>query len=66
MTPAHLAIDIPPGANTVERYCSDCGKRTVWYQVFIPGDPAFPGSQGWWQPFTCSGPLTAAERADGR
>jgi hypothetical protein len=61
---AHPAVDIPSGAETQERDCSECGKSTVWYHVFVDGDLEL-GSRGWWQ-WTCSGPLTAEERAAGK
>jgi hypothetical protein len=60
----HLAVDIPPGAETEERYCSECGKRTVWYHAYIGGDLG-RGSRGWWQ-WNCAGLLTAEERAAGK
>jgi hypothetical protein len=62
--PPHPVVEIPPGAETLERYCAECGKRTVWYHAYIGGDLA-AGGRGWWQ-WNCAGPLTVEERAAGK
>ena len=46
----HPAVDIPPGAETQERDCAECGKRTVWYHAYMwsmsPSDIAGRGRAG--------------------
>ena len=62
--PRHPVVDIPLGAETQERYCAECGQRTVWYHAYIGGDLA-AGGRGWWQ-WNCAGPFTVEERIAGK